>query len=86
MATVIEKWMTIVRKAADFNPNTHTAPAVVLWTDKERQWQPVLPQLQSALPELLVLGPYAPEQRTGPAIWLKCVIAEDTGRLQPASH
>jgi hypothetical protein len=36
----------------------------------------VLPRLQTELPELLILGDYAPEKRTGPAIWLRCVIAE----------
>ncbi len=35
----------------------------------------MIPRLQSELPELLVLGDYAPERRTGPAIWLRCVIA-----------
>ena len=27
------------------------------------------------MPELLVLGDYDPERKTGPAIWLRCVIA-----------
>jgi hypothetical protein len=27
------------------------------------------------LPELFVLGNYAPENRNGPGIWLRCVIA-----------
>ncbi len=31
--------------------------------------------LQTKLPELMVLGDYAPEKRTGPAIWLRCVLA-----------
>jgi hypothetical protein len=26
------------------------------------------------LPELLTLGDYEPEQRTGPAIWLRCIV------------
>lgn len=76
MTSVIEQWAVTIRKAATFNPNTQVAPAAVLWTDKERQWQPVLAQLQAALPELLVLGPLDVERRTGPAIWLKCVIAK----------
>ena len=43
--------------------------------DRERQWESVLPVLQASLPELMVLGDYAPEQRTGPAIWLRCALA-----------
>ena len=41
----------------------------------DRQWQAVMPLLQTRLPELLVLGDYAPDKRTGPAIWLRCVLA-----------
>jgi len=26
------------------------------------------------MPELLTLGDYNPEEKTGPAIWLRCVI------------
>ena len=32
------------------------APAVILWPDKERQWEPVLPVLRERLPHLLTLG------------------------------
>lgn len=31
--------------------------------------------MQAELPELLRLGDYAPDKRTGPAIWLRCIIA-----------
>lgn len=76
MATVINQWVQAVRQSSVFNPNTQVEPAVVLWTDKERQWQPVLNQLREVLPELLVFGELNAEERTGPAIWLKCVIAK----------
>jgi len=57
--------------------NTHTAApaAAVLWPDKEGMWQSAIPELQQAMPNLLVLGAYNPELRSGPAIWLKCAIA-----------
>ena len=35
----------------------------------------MISRLQSEVPELLVLGEYAPVNRVGPAIWLRCVIA-----------
>lgn len=63
-----------VRASASYNSNIQVAPSVVLWTDKLRQWEPALPLLQAAMPELLVLGDYKPDKRQGPAIWLKCVI------------
>ena len=76
MPTVINQWVATVREASVYNPNTQVEPAVILWPDKERQWQPVLSQLRDVLPELLVFGDLNIEERTGPAIWLKCVIAK----------
>ena len=73
--TVQHSLVDAIRQSSNYNPNTQVKPAVVLWTDKECQWQPVLSQLQEVLPELFVLGEYNAENRTGPAIWLKCVIA-----------
>jgi hypothetical protein len=46
----------------------------VLWTDKDRQWEFVINKVQVLLPELIVLGAYAPDKMTGPVIWIKCVI------------
>jgi hypothetical protein len=46
----------------------------VLWTDADGQWRPVVEQLRGLMPELLTLGDYESATRTGPAIWLRCVI------------
>ena len=72
---VIEHLVKTLRDSAIFNPEVQVAPSCILWPDKDRQWEAVIPRLQSELAELLVLGDYAPESRTGPAIWLRCVIA-----------
>jgi len=48
---------------------------VVLWPDKERQWEKAIPVLRKGLPGLLCLGQYDPDNKTGPAIWLRCSIA-----------
>tara|TARA_R110000796_G_scaffold195079_1_gene311566 strand:- start:5423 stop:7741 length:2319 start_codon:yes stop_codon:yes gene_type:complete len=63
-----------VRASATYNSNVQVAPSAILWTDKLRQWESALPLLRAALPELIVLGDYAPEDKTGPAIWIKCVV------------
>lgn len=60
--------------AATYNRLNQTPPVAILWTDKEAQWETLLPRLRETLP-VLTLGPYAPETRTGPAIWLRCMIA-----------
>jgi hypothetical protein len=64
-----------VRSAAVYNPDVQVAPACILWPDKDRLWEPVMPIVQTALPELLILGEFLPEKKTGPAIWLRCMLA-----------
>ena len=49
-------------------------PAAILWADAGQEWRRLLPAARSRIPELLVLGDYRPDDRTGPAIWLRCVI------------
>ncbi|MDX2282985.1 MAG: BREX-1 system phosphatase PglZ type B [Bacteroidia bacterium] len=71
-----------LRHAAAFNSNLVVGPEVVLWPDPDRQWEVVVPLLQVALPELLVLGDYAPEKRMGPVIWIKTMVA---GQLEPVA-
>lgn len=54
--------------------SSEVAPTALLWTDAKSEWLPLLEQLKARLPQLLVLGEYAPDNRTGPAIWLKCAM------------
>ena len=79
---VLDHLLKAVRDAAVFNPEVQVAPACILWPDRDRQWEAVIPVLQAELPELMILGDYAPEKRIGPAIWLRCVIA---GRAEDVS-
>ncbi len=50
------------------------APAALLWPDADKQWAALVARLQTALPHLFVLGTYDAAKRTGPAIWLRCVV------------
>lgn len=50
------------------------APAALLWADADKQWANLVARLQTALSHLFVLGPYDAARRTGPAIWLRCVV------------
>ena len=72
---IIDSLINAIKEAKKYNSNTQIAPAAVLWTDKDRQWEAVINKIQVLLPELVILGAYAPEKLTGPVIWLKCVIA-----------
>ena len=55
------------------------APCAILWPDPDRMWERVIPPLQALTPELFVLGGYAPDKRTGPALWLRCLEARVLG-------
>ncbi len=76
--TIVEHLVKAIRKASTHNAEVEVAPACVLWPDKDRQWETAIPLLQAEVPELVCLGDYAPEKRTGPAIWLRCLIARTT--------
>ena len=49
-------------------------PEAILWTDPKGQWRPLIPTLLKAIPELIQYGEYDIDARTGPAIWLRCVV------------
>ena len=67
---VLDHLLAAIRDAGIYNPDIQVGPTCILWPDRDRQWEALIPVLQAELPELLVLGDYAPETRTGPAIWL----------------
>src|SRR5437764_15002158 len=72
--TVFDSLLGSLHKAADYNRDDTVPPAAVLWPDEKREWEKLVPRLRSALPQFLVFGPYDPVERSGPAIWLRCVL------------
>ena len=83
--TVQDALAESVRGAARaFAPGDQVAPCAVLWLDPERLWEPVVPALRATIPELFVLGSYAPADRGGPALWLRCVEARTVAEAPPA--
>lgn len=72
---MIDKLIASIRHASNCDTNTQVTPVCILWTDKESQWLKTIPVLQQQMPELLVLGDYSPESRTGTAVWLRCALA-----------
>ncbi len=67
--------VTLRTAAQAYAAGDQVAPCAVLWTDPERLWECVMPELLPMLPELFLLGSYAAEKRTGPALWLRCIEA-----------
>src|ERR1035437_4471187 len=76
MKTLAEHLAATLRTAAQaYAAGDQVAPCAVLWPDPERLWESVMPGLQPMLPELFLLGSFAPEKRTGPRLWLRCIEA-----------
>ena len=76
MNNLAEQLNTTLRTAAQaYATGDQIAPCAVLWPDPDRLWECVMPMLQPMLPELFFLGSYAPDKRTGPAVWLRCIEA-----------
>ncbi len=77
-STLLEHVRASLLKAAHYNAGDASPPAAVLWADSSSQWKPIMELLRPLMPQLLTLGNYSPEQSTGPAIWLRCVIEPKT--------
>lgn len=72
--TLLDALTDELRKAGRYNRNDQVEPAALLWTDPARRFEALVPHLRGALP-VLTLGAYRPEQLTGPAIWIRCALA-----------
>jgi hypothetical protein len=72
---VFDALLGALKDAAVYNQDDMVAPAAVLWPDEKREWERLAPRLRLALPQFLTLGPFDKENRTGPAIWLRCALA-----------
>jgi len=74
METFYETLVKALDTAGEYNAADQVAPAGILWTDKDRQWEKLIPLLAERLP-IFSLGIYNLEFRSGPAYWLRCVIS-----------
>ncbi|MFH0961043.1 MAG: BREX-1 system phosphatase PglZ type B [Pseudomonadota bacterium] len=72
--TFIEAVLSSLKKAGRYNRSDVVSPTAILWTDSDAQWEPLVAQLRPLMPELMILGEYNPNEKTGPAIWIRCVI------------
>ncbi len=73
--TVLSAIVDSLRSACEYNRDDQAAPAVILWPDEEQQWEQLLPLLRERLTHLLSLGAYDAAKKTGPAVWIRCMIA-----------
>jgi len=74
--SVFDALLASLQKAAEYHRDDTVPPTAILWPDEKREWERIVPRLRMVLPQFLVFGPYDKANRTGPAIWLRCVLAE----------
>ncbi len=73
--TILDRIIAALESAATYNKNDLVAPLAILWPDKQRQWAAVIPVLRTRWP-IFTLGHYQPENLTGPAIWIRPMVAK----------
>ncbi|MCV7176147.1 BREX-1 system phosphatase PglZ type B [Mycolicibacterium sphagni] len=61
--------------AGRYNRDDKVQPVVVLWADPTRAWEPVIDLLRGSTP-ILTLGEFNAASQSGPAIWIRCQLAE----------
>ena len=74
-SNVFDALLASLQKAAEYHHDDAVSPAAILWPDEKREWERLVPRLRMVLPHFFVFGPYDQANRTGPAIWLRCVLA-----------
>ena len=75
MTTPLDALVSAVQDAASYNAAVEAPPEAVLWCDENKAFLPLLPALRERVPELLTYGEFDSEARTGPAVWLRAVLA-----------
>lgn len=70
-------------RAAAAAPDGVAPPVAILWPDPDGQWLPLLAALRATHPWVYTLGRYDPATKTGPSIWLKCIVGRTLPEAPP---
>lgn len=77
--TVLERVLDLLERAGRAAPD-HEPPAALLWPDPDREFAGIITRIASAM-TLVTLGAYEPGIKTGPGIWVRCVLARTADGL-----
>jgi hypothetical protein len=75
MRTLLDSVLEALTIASQHNGNVMVKPEVILWPDPDSQWKAVVSILKNRIPAFLTYGGYDPSDKTGPANWIKCMVA-----------
>lgn len=65
-------------------PEGQTEPVAIIWTDAIGEWRALAPLLRGLIPQFYTLGALNQAERSGPAIWLKCIVDRTLPEAPPA--
>ncbi|OFW17360.1 MAG: hypothetical protein A3F70_01790 [Acidobacteria bacterium RIFCSPLOWO2_12_FULL_67_14] len=71
--TVLDRLVEHLR-SRDVVHDGQERPVAILWTDPKQEWNGLAATLRERLGEFVTLGSYDPHARTGPAIWIRCLV------------
>jgi hypothetical protein len=72
--TLLDRLLVALDNAASSDGNIFAPPVALFWPDKTRQWEGAIERLRERR-RVLTLGPHRPGGGSGPALWLRCVVA-----------
>ncbi len=72
--TLLDLLTEVLHAAASTDGNVSAPPIALLWPDKACHWERVIPRLHQRC-GVVSLGAHDPASRSGPALWLRCVLA-----------
>lgn len=73
--SVLDAVASSLLSAGRYNSDDKTRPVAVLWPDPECLWEPIAAKLSGIL-KTASLGKYDPSTSTGPAIWIRSLLAQ----------
>ena len=78
--TVLFELLRSLERAGEYNAQDQTGPAAILWTDGDRQWEPLAPRLREA--QHVRLNEFNPMMNRHRVGWhVRLVIKAEDGRL-----
>ena len=72
--TVLDRLVTLLDAALQFDGNVVEAPVALLWPDAAREWEQAVALLDGER-RVIWFGDYDAEARRGPALWVRCAVA-----------
>ncbi len=81
--TFLDALVDALVKSSRVNASVQVKPAAVLWPDAAGEWLSVMASVRQRLPGVLRLGEYLPPEGQGPAIWIKCALADLVHGIAP---